>query len=69
MTEIRNIRKKLGVSAETFARLIGSNTCSVYNWEKGRTSPRYKIIWDRIKALCGFFEKLEENPDYLIKKE
>lgn len=69
MTNIREIRKKLGLSAETFAKLIGSNTCSVYNWEKKRSNPRYKYLWERIYKLCELFKKIEDDPDYLIKKE
>lgn len=64
---IREYRKKLGLSAEKFAKLIGSNTCSVYNWEKGRTHPKYPVIWQRILKLCDLFKKIEENPDYLIE--
>ena len=64
---IREYRKKLGLSAERFARMIGSNTCSVYNWEKGRTRPKYPVIWKRVFKLCELFKKIEENPDYLIE--
>lgn len=69
MINIRKVRKKLGLSAERFGKLIGSNTCSVYNWENGRSSPRYKYLWDRIYKLCELFQKIEDDPDYLVKKE
>lgn len=64
---VRDVRKRLGLSAKNFAKMIGSNTCSVYNWEKGRTNPRDKKIWSRINALVSLFKHIEENPDYLIK--
>lgn len=64
--KIRELRKKTGLSAKKFAKVIGSNTCSVYNWEQGRTSPRDKKIYSRINALIEFFEKIEKNPDLLL---
>lgn len=67
MTEIRNLRKKLGLSARKFAKLIGSNTSSVYNWDNGRSTPRNKEIHERIKVLCELFDRLEKEPNYLIK--
>ena len=33
-------RKKLGLSAAAFARLIGVSSLSVYNWESGKTRPQ-----------------------------
>lgn len=33
-------RKKLGVSAADFARLLGVSSLSVYKWESGKTRPR-----------------------------
>lgn len=33
-------RKKLGLSAADFARLLGVSSLSVYKWESGKTRPR-----------------------------
>jgi DNA-binding transcriptional regulator YiaG len=33
-------RKKLGLSAASFAKLIGVSSLSVYKWENGQTRPR-----------------------------
>lgn len=33
-------RKRLGVSADGFAKLIGVSAQTVYNWEAGQTKPR-----------------------------
>jgi DNA-binding transcriptional regulator YiaG len=33
-------RKKLGLSAANFAKLIGVSSLSVYKWENGKTRPR-----------------------------
>jgi DNA-binding transcriptional regulator YiaG len=33
-------RKKLGLSAASFATLLGVSSISVYNWESGKTRPR-----------------------------
>lgn len=35
-----SLRARLGLSAEDFARLMGVSGQSVYNWEKGKTTPR-----------------------------
>lgn len=67
--EIRRIRKKIGVSAGNLAKLIGSNTCSIYYWEQGKTKPRHDYIMKRLYALENLVDVLKINPDYLIKKE
>ena len=33
-------RKRLGLSVEAFAKLLGASGQSVYNWEAGKTRPR-----------------------------
>jgi len=33
-------RKRLGLSAADYAKLIGVSSLTVYNWEHGRTRPR-----------------------------
>jgi DNA-binding transcriptional regulator YiaG len=37
---IRSLRRRLGLSAENFARLIEVSSQSVYNWERKVTRPR-----------------------------
>ena len=37
--EITEIRKKLGVTQERFAYLIGTTTATVNRWENGKTVP------------------------------
>lgn len=66
--EIKELRDRLDISAMKFAKLIGSNMSSVYNWEHGYTSPRNPKIWKRIAKLVELFEELEKNPDFLINK-
>jgi transcriptional regulator with XRE-family HTH domain len=69
MNHIRELRKKIGLSARRLAKVIGSNMCSIYHWEQGISSPRYPVFLERMNALDEFLTKLEENPDYLIKRE
>ncbi|MEE0060464.1 MAG: helix-turn-helix domain-containing protein [Acutalibacteraceae bacterium] len=64
--KIRESRQKLGLSAKTFAKLIGSNVCSVYNWENNRGTPRNPEIWKRIDRLIELFDKISKNPDILF---
>lgn len=39
-TRFASQRKKLGLSAADFAKLIGVSSLSVYKWESGQTRPR-----------------------------
>ena len=37
---VRRERARLGLSAADYGELIGVSALTVYNWEKGRSSPR-----------------------------
>lgn len=37
---IASLRRRLGLSAESFGRLLGTSGQSVYNWESGKAVPR-----------------------------
>ena len=37
---IASLRRRLGLSAETFGRLLGTSSQSIYNWEAGKATPR-----------------------------
>lgn len=37
---LRSLRKRLGLSAEDFGRLLSVGAQTVYNWEQEKTSPR-----------------------------
>jgi predicted transcriptional regulator len=67
MNEYKSMRKELGVSVRTLAELIKCNICSIYNFEKGLSKPRYPIIVKRIEALVKLFNMLRDNPNYLIE--
>lgn len=43
-------RKRLGLSAEQFGRILGVSSQTVYNWERGRTRPG-KAQFDALVAL------------------
>ncbi|HMM67012.1 MAG TPA: helix-turn-helix transcriptional regulator [Dokdonella sp.] len=49
---LRAQRKKIGVSAEDFARLMGVSAQSIYNWETGKALPRRQQL-EAIAALRG----------------
>lgn len=68
MNKIRELRKKIGLTAKMIAELIGTNICSIYNWEQGKTNPRYSVLLERMNALYDLFEKLRKDPDYLLRK-
>lgn len=44
-----SLRARLGMSAEDLGRLLGVSGQSVYNWEKGKTTPRK----EQLAALAG----------------
>jgi len=37
---VRSQRRRLGLSAEQYGKLIGVSTLTVFSWEKGRSRPR-----------------------------
>jgi DNA-binding transcriptional regulator YiaG len=62
---LRAQRKKIGVSAEDFARLMGVSAQSIYNWETGKAIPRRQQL-EAIAALRGIgkreaLSRLEAN--------
>lgn len=65
--DFRKFRRVMGVSARALAKLLGSNVCSIYNFEKGRTSPRGELIEKRAYALQKVIQSILLDPDYLVK--
>jgi DNA-binding XRE family transcriptional regulator len=41
---LRSLRKRLGLSAADFGKLIGASGLSIYMWESGKTKPRRKYV-------------------------
>jgi len=64
---LRRHRAKLRLSAEDYGTLIGVSAITIYNWEKGKTSPRdrqlralhdirqlgWREAWERLDAVDG----------------
>ena len=67
MNNYRERRYKTGLNVKTFAKLIGSNECSVYNWEQGKTRPRNPETEKNIDYLVDLIEKLKKNIKNLKK--
>jgi DNA-binding transcriptional regulator YiaG len=67
MNSYRERRKKTGLNVKTFAKIIGSNECSVYLWEQGKTKPRYNEIEKNIDDLVEIVDKLKKNIKNLKK--
>ncbi|QNN21766.1 helix-turn-helix domain-containing protein [Planctomycetales bacterium ZRK34] len=46
-------RKKLGLSAADYGKLVGVSQLTIYNWEKGETQPRQAQLakWVAIRGL------------------
>ena len=60
--EIIDIRKKLNLSQQGFADLIGVSKNTVYNWENGGNIPA-----SRAKMLKSFIHTGKEKLDELLK--
>jgi DNA-binding transcriptional regulator YiaG len=57
-------RKRLGLSAEKYAKLVGVSALTIYSWEAGKTKPR-KAQFDALVAVRGIgkreaMQRLEE---------
>lgn len=67
MNSYRERRYKTGLNVRTFAKIIGSNVCSVYNWERGNSFPRYPETEKNINYLVDLIEKLKKNAKNIKK--
>ena len=67
MNSYREKRKRTGLSVKTFAKIIGSNWCSVYNWEQGKTKPRYTEVEKNIDYLVDLIEFLKKDAKNIKK--
>lgn len=56
---LRSQRKRLGVSAEDYGRLVGVSAQSIYNWEQGHTAPRAEQL-AALAALRGMTKRVAE---------
>lgn len=45
-------RKRLGLSAEKYAKLVGVSSLTIYSWEAGKSKPR-KAQFDALVAVRG----------------
>lgn len=50
---VKKHREKLGISAADYGKLVGVSGLTIYNWEKGGSSPREKqlLAWGEIRSL------------------
>ncbi len=46
-------RKRLGISAQDYAALVGVSMLTIYNWEKGKSKPRAKQLaaWANVRGI------------------
>ena len=50
---VKKHREKLGLSAADYGALVGVAGLTIYNWEKGSSTPRTKqlLAWGEVRAL------------------
>lgn len=50
---VKKHREKVGLSAADYGRLVGVSGLTIYNWEKGASSPRDKqlMAWGEVRGL------------------
>jgi DNA-binding transcriptional regulator YiaG len=56
---LRSQRDRVGLSAEDYGRLVGVSAQSIYNWERGHTTPRQEQL-RAIVALRGISKRVAE---------
>ncbi len=67
MNSYREKRKRTGLNVKIFAKIIGSNEKSVYNWEQGKTKPRYPETEKNIDYLVDLIEYLKKDAKNIKK--
>ena len=67
MNSYRERRYKTGFNVRTFAEIIGSNRCSVYNWETEKAKPRYAETEKIIDYLVDLIELLKKDAKNIKK--
>ena len=50
---VKSDRKRLGLSAKDYGRLVGVSGLTIYNWESGKSKPRAKQLaaWAAVRGL------------------
>ncbi|EDP73581.1 helix-turn-helix domain-containing protein [Hydrogenivirga sp. 128-5-R1-1] len=64
--EIRELRKKLGLTQEEFAQLLGVGFTTVNRWENGKSEPRGQAL-EALEKLRTLIEEAEEGKDFTIE--
>ena len=49
--DIKNIRERLGMTQEEFARKIGVTVTTVSRWERGDCLPKSRVVIEKLKRL------------------
>ncbi len=46
-------RKRLGISAKDYSKLVGVSMLTIYNWEKGKTKPQARQLnaWANVRGI------------------
>jgi len=66
---LRSQRKRTGMSAADYGRLVGVTQLSIYNWERGATRPRQEWL-SVLAALRGLSKKeAQARLEKLAKKQ
>jgi len=65
--EIRELRKKLGLTQEEFARLLGVGYTTINRWENGKSEPRGQAseILEKLKTII---EEAEKGRDITLEE-
>ena len=64
--EIKELRKKLGLTQEEFAKLLGVGYTTVNRWENGKSEPRGQAL-EALEKLRTLVEEAEEGKDFTIE--
>ena len=65
--EIRELRKKLGLTQEEFARLLGVGYTTINRWENGKSEPRGQAL-EVLEKLKTIVEEAEKGKDITLEE-
>ncbi len=64
--QIRELRKKLGLTQEEFAKLLGVGFTTVNRWENGKSEPRGQAL-EALEKLKALVDEAEKKKDFSVE--
>ncbi len=65
--EVRELRKKLGLTQQEFAQLLGVGFTTVNRWENDKSEPRGQAL-EALEKLSDLVEEAESDGDFTLEE-